>query len=149
MKFLGFTIFVKYLGVQMVACQDIPSEVKKQIFFILCFPPWRRRKKKKKHWEGLFWDFWSSIFYWIWKNWKNHSKSHVAWCEGLPALSRAQSLKRALGQLQAISVGKGSFVRFLTGSSGKMHRRPGICKKKKKKRSCHLGAFMDQVTVLL
>lgn len=36
-------------------------------------------------------------------------------------MSRAQSLKRALGQVQGISVGKGCFVRFLTGSSGKMH----------------------------
>lgn len=55
MKFLGFTIFVKYLGVQMVACQDIPSEVKKQIFFLSCaFHHEEEGKKKKKHWEGLF-----------------------------------------------------------------------------------------------
>ena len=38
----------------MVACQDIPSEVKKQIFFILCFPPWRRRKKKKNTGRASF-----------------------------------------------------------------------------------------------
>lgn len=50
MKFLGLTKFVKYLGVQMVACQDIPSEVKNRFFHLAL----STMKEKKKHWEGLF-----------------------------------------------------------------------------------------------
>lgn len=37
MKFLGLTKFVKYLGVQMVACQDIPSEVKNRFFHLALY----------------------------------------------------------------------------------------------------------------
>ena len=62
MKFLGFTIFVKYLGVQMVACQDIPSEVKKQIFFLSCAFHHEEEGKKKKHWEGQRWIILKSLF---------------------------------------------------------------------------------------
>lgn len=54
MKFLGFTIFVKYLGVQMVACQDIPSEVKKQIFFLSCAFHHEEEGKKKNTGRASF-----------------------------------------------------------------------------------------------
>lgn len=50
MKFLGLTTSVKYLGVQMVACRDMPSEVKKQIFSSYTF----HHEEEKKHWVGLF-----------------------------------------------------------------------------------------------
>ena len=50
MKFLGLTKFVKYLGVQMVACQDIPSEVKNRFFHLAVFT----MKKKKNTGRASF-----------------------------------------------------------------------------------------------
>lgn len=50
MKFLGLTTSVKYLGVQMVACQDIPSEVKNRFFhFVLS----TMKKKKSTGWASF------------------------------------------------------------------------------------------------
>ena len=50
MKFLGLTKFVKYLGVQMVACQDIPSEVKNRFFHLVV----STMKKKKNTGRASF-----------------------------------------------------------------------------------------------